>query len=511
MVNHLVFSVLQHGIRTVVLFLVATAGLCWSAPKSGDIEINVVDEKTGEPIACRLHLKNARGVARKAPKLPFLKDHFCFDGKIALELREGNYTFEAESGPEYHTRAGHFTLNRFGTDFKTITMRRIVDMSAKGWWAGDLYVRRRSVDMPLLMRAEDLHVAQVATWTNKKDDLAGKRGQFDLFTLFDTNRYLRLAAGRDVRTGGALSIFHLNGPELSAGNDTLEYPVQLLEAMSSNKEIWVDADTPTAWDLPVWVAHGVIDSVRLAHHRYGRLGYLDKESGQRPRDKVIYGDAGGLGRWSNHVYYQLLNCGLRLPPSAGSGSGDVANPVGYNRMYVYCGQEFTYENWWQCFRDGRVVVTNGPLLRPLVEGQYPGHTFPGVAGKKLRLQPTLQLATKDEIEYLEIVKNGEVVHSIGLDDYTKSQGRLPMVEFDTSGWFLIRAVTNVGKTYRFASTGPYYVDFGSQPRISRTAAEFFVDWVTRRARQLKNDQEALEFHREARDFWQDLADRSNAP
>ncbi|MEK6247118.1 MAG: hypothetical protein N2C12_02995, partial [Planctomycetales bacterium] len=320
-------------------------------------------------------------------------------------------------------------------------------MSADGWWAGDLYIRRRPIDMPLLMRAEDLHMAPVTTWTSKQDSLAGKQGEFDLFTLFDTNRYLRLAAGRDERAGGALSIFHLNGPlpGLATKNITSEYPplVQLALAVDGDGEMWIDAGTPTAWDLPVWVAHGVVDSVRLAHHRYGRQGHLDAERGQRPRDKTQYGGANGLGRWSNHVYYQLLNCGLRLPPSAGSGSGDVANPVGYNRMYVHCGQEYTYENWWQAFRAGRVVVTNGPLLRPLVEGQYPGHVFHGDTGETLRLQPTLQLATKDEIEYIEVVKDGEVVHVVSLDDYVEQQGRLPKVEFKTSGWFLIRAVTNV--------------------------------------------------------------------
>ena len=38
--------------------------------------------------------------------------------------------------------------------------------------------------------------------------------------------------------------------------------------------------------------------------------------------------------WSMEVYYHLLNCGFRLPVSAGSASGVKASPLGYNRVYV---------------------------------------------------------------------------------------------------------------------------------------------------------------------------------
>ena len=77
---------------------------------------------------------------------------------------------------------------------------------------------------------------------------------------------------------------------------------------------------------------------------------------------------------------------------------------------------------------------------------------------------------------------------------------------------LIRAVTSNPKTYRYASTGPYYVEIGEKPRISRTAAQFFLDWVYERARQIaalpnQQEQEAiLIYHRAARDYWQKRLD-----
>ena len=41
------------------------------------------------------------------------------------------------------------------------------------------------------------------------------------------------------------------------------------------------------------------------------------------------------------------------------------------------------------------------------------------------------------------------------------------------------------QTFRFASTGPYYVEVGDQPRISRKSAQFFLDWVDERGARLQ--------------------------
>ena len=54
----------------------------------------------------------------------------------------------------------------------------------------------------------------------------------------------------------------------------------------------------------------------------------------------------------------MLNSGLRIPPSAGSASGVLPNPVGYNRLYVWVDKkDFSYEAWWEAFKMGRVDLT----------------------------------------------------------------------------------------------------------------------------------------------------------
>jgi hypothetical protein len=194
----------------------------------------------------------------------------------------------------------------------------------------------------------------------------------------------------------------------------------------------------------------------------------------------------------------------------------LPNPVGYNRVYVHCGEELTWDKWWEGLRAGRVVVTNGPLLMPQVNGELPGHVFRADAGQSVDLQIALNLSTRDKIEYLEVIRDGKTVHEVRLDQWAKSGGMLPTVTFDQSGWLLIRAVTNNPKTYRFASTGPYYVEIDQQPRISKASAQFFYDWVIERAGRIKltdekQKAEVLDYHRQARDFWKKRVEEANAP
>ena len=159
-----------HRFAILAIVLVASLFAASAAARSGKLMLQVIDADSGAPLAFRMHLKNARGRSRKIPKAPFYDDHFVFRSPLPLTLPEGNYTFEVECGPEYHTQTGHFTMERSGNDTKTLKMKRFVDMAGEGWWAGDLYVDRRLKDLDLLMQAEDLHLARVVTWSDKKSE-----------------------------------------------------------------------------------------------------------------------------------------------------------------------------------------------------------------------------------------------------------------------------------------------------------------------------------------------------
>jgi hypothetical protein len=80
---------------------------------------------------------------------------------------------------------------------------------------------------------------------------------------------------------------------------------------------------------------------------------------------------------------------------------------------------------------------------------------------------------------------------------------------------LVRAIASHPNTFRFASTGPYYVEIGNQPRISKQSAQFFLDWAIERSGRVKLDDpqqkaDVLQHHEQARAFWQKKLADANA-
>ncbi len=132
---------------------------------TGVLELRVVDDETGEPVAARLQLRDRRERIRSVRHAPFWHDHAAIDGKAILKLAPGKYTFTVNRGPEYLDQSGHFLIRSSATDNKTIRMKRFTNMARLGWWSGDLYVNRPERELDLLMRSEDLHVASVLSWS----------------------------------------------------------------------------------------------------------------------------------------------------------------------------------------------------------------------------------------------------------------------------------------------------------------------------------------------------------
>lgn len=490
----------------------------------GQLVVTVVDQETHKPVACRMHLRRADGRPVKVKGYPNWDDHFVFSGSVTLKLPRGGYEFELERGPEYVTRSGHFMIEHFADDAKEVELKRFVDMSADGWYSGDLEVRRMPQDIELLMLAEDLHVVPLVSWWNDKDAAGAVKRPKQRVVRFDKNRYYSLSNGGFTWPGGSVLCFNFPQPRNRSGPES-EYPspVELLQKADKaasgrnddSAQPWIDLTKPYWWDLPMLVALDLVDSVGIAHGQICRKAAGDSEEGGRERDSTRYPAPYGNALWSADIYFHLLECGIRIPPSAASGSGLAANPLGYNRMYVHVQGPFDYEKWWQSFAAGRVTITNGPLLRPSVFGQPPGHTFHSAEGQPAEFEIGLTLSTREPISYIEIIKNAQVEKSIRFDQYSKS-GRLPKLNFDRSGWFLVRVAADLPKTYRFAMTAPYYVQIGPEPRISRRSVQFFIDWLYERARQIREisdpaeRQAVMQTHRKARDFWQNLLSRANA-
>ncbi len=509
-----------------VLFVSALAILFWTTcPLGLAVEPPVVDEAQtvfrvtdaqGHPLPCRIHVENEAGKPQLAKGLPSWRDHFCCLGDAALTLEFGSYSFLVERGPEFTRQTGSFrVMETDGTQTISVSLQRTAHMAADGWYSGDLHVHRPVEDMKLLMQAEDLHVSAVITWWNQRNLWKDRQLPSDLLAEFDGNRAYHVMAGEDEREGGALMYFNLKQP-LPITEAEREYPspMKFVALARQHDDVWIDVEKPFWWDMPVWVASGQIDSVGLANNHMCHRRMYESEAWGKPRDDQRFPAPLGNGFWTQEIYYRLLNCGLRIPPSAGSASGVLPNPIGYNRAYVYVGDDFNYDNWWAGLKAGRSFVTNGPLLVTKANGRLPGHVFEGTEGESIEIEIDVSLTTNDNVPEIEIIKNGRVEKQVAVrsleknGEYTES-GRLETIRFEKSGWFLVRAITDNPRTFRFASTAPYYVEVGEKRRfVERESAQFFLDWVDERIERVRERltepaklSDVLKYHDTAREFW----------
>lgn len=471
----------------------------------GELELRVIDADSGKPIGARVKLTDGRGRHPRIRKSAAFADHFTVAGAAVLPL-SGTYQFAIHSGPEYLEQVGALVISRDATDNQTVKLKRFVDMSSHGWWSGDPWVERSRVDSRLLVVGEDLHLLGMPIATDRKSPTT--RPPIE-------DRAVDSRGVALVESGGRVHLWNASSmaPQPALSEDASYNSGLAINAITSSDATHIEIATPAGWDLPMWVATDNIDSILL---HQPKLPATQGTLNRRPRDKIRYPGASGVGRYHEDIYHHLLNTGLRIAPSASSLSGITKQPPGTFRTYVHLDGPFSADAWWDGLRKGRVMITNGPLIIPRINGELPGHVFRAAEEETVSLDVKLTLHTREKVDYLEFIKDGVSVREVRLDDWAKANGKLDPLEFDESGWLIVRAVTNHGDTYRYASTAPYYIEIGNKPRISRESAQFFLDWLIERAKILKSTNDAqrdliLPHLRAARKFWQQRLDTANAP
>ncbi len=181
----------------------------------------------------------------------------------------------------------------------------------------------------------------------------------------------------DRRAGSGLTIHHWLPQEPVAENSpSSQLIVQAKKQAIDDSALPVHVEIQELWarDLPVWLASGRIDSVQLLSDHLTIEGKAASEVKPlvMPEGNFKGGRAGG--RIVEQIYFQMLEAGLRIPLTAGSGFAKTPSPLGYNRVYALIGNA-SNETWWQAIRAGNSFVTNGPLLRVNANGMPPGHVF----------------------------------------------------------------------------------------------------------------------------------------
>ena len=443
------------------------------AKSDGELVVEIIDVDSGILVPSRIHLLDSRNrtVRARGWGKAAHADHAYLDGTTTLGMKRGIFRFDLDPGPEYRTVAGHFEIERDANDSKRIEVRRFANLAEEGWHSADLATARRSNDHNLLLRAEQLDWFASVGWEWKKDRWE---------TVGKIAKGYQPPAGSSALWHDSRGIVWLHDPSGERTHEQLPKPIGtssefLKQARSSG---WIVVASPVSWELPIWLSEDLVDAVVTIDGWAGAMSQSKQARLGRPPNHPRFDSPRGLGQWREVIHHQILETGLTVPAVAQSGSGMNDNPVGISRTYYYVGKidsEPVRTQAWNDLLSGKSVVTNGPLLRPFVEANPPG--IQNEVPTPFEVLISLNLATRTPVDYLEILKNGNVAKSVRLKDWAAAGGKLPAIPFDEAGWLTVRAVTNADDRYQYASSNPFYVGKPGE-RISRKACQFFLDWLT---------------------------------
>jgi hypothetical protein len=186
------------------------------------------------------------------------------------------------------------------------------------------------------------------------------------------------------------------------------------------------------------------------------------------------------------MWYRLLNCGFRVPASAGTDASVNridAFPLGGFRVYARIGGDaFLAESWFEGLAAGRTFVTNGPLItRFEVEGRASGDScffaHPGavVSGR-------VSMESAFPIDRIEIVRNGVVELTMRLEPSRFSVDTSFSLLLHESSWIAARVIGVergwiVAGDSLFAHTSPVYCTVAGMPITVRGDAAYLAQWI----------------------------------
>lgn len=483
--------------------------------------LKVTITHNGKPVACNVRIIDRKGNYFRPDSASIWKDfnghvfeEFPADGKFEIDLPYGDYDYEADRGPAFELLTGHFVVDKRTVSLEW-KLKEIVNAGKKNWWSGETHIHRKPGQVELLMKASDLHVGEVITSWNENYPVE-RAAHHSAPKQFDGNRYVETTATEDERGGGALLFFNLSAPFNFTGQQS-EYPPlakSVDRVLQTNKNAWIDIEKPFWPDVPVLLATGKINSIGIANNHMLKKGIFDMEAWGKKRDIKKYPSPLGNAYWTQDIYYHILNTGIRISPSAGSASGVLWNPVGYNRLYAYVKDSLTYSSWWKSVKQGNCFVSNGPLLFCTANKQLPGHVFKVTGSKPVKINIEAELFSRDSVSRIEIIQNGKVYATIN-PAQVKNNRFTASISFERSGWFLVRAISIANNNFRFASTAPFYVeDSAGKKLISAASCRFFLEWLNEReaAIKIKDEQqwkEVLSYTQQARTFWTELLQQAN--
>lgn len=482
--------------------LLAIAGV--SKPSCADdrtIHVSVVDSESQTALAARLYLKSASGQSfyfeSDAPggsAVRYEKQNWINKNSVeyhttvsahrcSVSVPEGQYELTVERGKTYHPDQQTVTVGDRDLDL-SVELKRWSNPQSRGWYSGDTHLHRTIDELRNIIVAEDLNVALPLTNWVTISDQAPRSGDKNLSEIPDglvtvdpnhviwprNTEYEIFTVGGRRHTLGALFVLgHQNGIELGVP----PWKPVIESVKESDPEALFDMDKldwPFAMMLPTVAPHALYE---LTNNHVWRTEFAFRKwnvAAPAYLQPPLGASEGGHRQWIDYtlgMYYTLLNCGFRMPPSAGSANGVHPVPAGFGRVYVHQPNGFEFKDWMRRLASGRSFVTTGPMLYATADNHDPGHVFS--SDQAMTIPMNVEVVSEQRLSYGELLVNGRPQVLLRPNNVaTDSAGfRTQLnvdVPVDRSGWFAIRFWEPRGDGQsRFVHSAPWYVEVAQQP------------------------------------------------
>jgi len=501
--------------RLMAAVLLSLCALVWVEARAVQVELQVLDE-TGQPCPARVHVRNSLcqpypGYADSSLMSHIaLGGYFYTPGTVVMELPAGLTRILVGRGFEYRPVQIIPDVQR-DTCF-VIRLEKVFDMRSRDWFSGDTHVHSQHYvrDCGWLPDPDDW---PDETWEAADDEVPGLRDSFPV----TPEGVLRVAQAEDLAQSWVLDSWY----EFTGGPHALSTPEHGLYFCTEyrnhayghvaflGQKRWL-GDTCCRPPLPAYP---------MLHHIWGYWipGWDEGMSLCHPQTGVDFFDESlwpglGLGRelpvlaalerldqldiaaYSNEPdvfvqdWYRLLNCGIVVPPSAGTDAlinSYGSRPAGGYRVYVkeQPGGGHSHDRWMEGLKAGRCFVTDYPLIPHFaVDGVEMGGQIElpeaGTVEVSFRVECVLPLANA------RIIRNGATVfqtHLPSTPSGTEYEAIVP-VPVDESCWLALRVDGATGlkhatSTELFAHTAPVQIFLAGAEQRSQVDAGYFLDWL----------------------------------
>jgi len=492
-------------IYRLVIFL-ACALLPQKQPGTGNgyIEVTVRGDKDLEPMPCRAWIESGetRYFTPETPATPYDRDFsFSCRGFFRIRVPAGEAAIHIERGLEFIPIIRKVVVKSGQTVEKEVLLERWVSMHEEGWYSSDMHVHFGSDDINILKElslADDVNLVPAFTyWYHRLEDMEKKWPPWrhggvvradSLHVITLNNIEIERIGGEPFHSIGAPFFFNLDEP-LYVAKGSYTYPSNTMLQRSAKElspRCVIDTDKPLWAENVAGVALGLFDVVQICHNHYHRednlrmgWGMIGAISGD---EKELAGSREELFRRTLRIYYRWLNCGFRLGVSGGSAIGVMPVPLGCNRTYARVEGALTPAKYWRAVSKGRTFATSGPMITLTADDRCPGETVRLRSGDHARLEIRVRIRSIEKLDSVQIIQNGDVVHSQDLSSLDPSpvldREFTAAVSPGRSGWLAARACYKTGKGFqRIAHTSPVYISVDGEDVASKEDAEYMIKWI----------------------------------